>query len=81
MSNLIERAKAVSRPMRRLLDAIANRLGYVHHSKTITGNIEWRREGPPIVDLRLPGGHRVNGELSPPWTTAIQTPPNPLFDN
>ncbi|QJD50439.1 hypothetical protein SEA_CHRIS_37 [Mycobacterium phage Chris] len=47
--------------MRKLIDRLADRLGFVRWSNVVQGEIEWRMGEPVHVDLKVPGGQRVVG--------------------
>ncbi|AYR01103.1 hypothetical protein SEA_LEMOND_38 [Mycobacterium phage LeMond] len=47
--------------MRKLVDRLAHRLGFVRWANVVQGEIEWTMGEPVRVDLRLPGGQRVAG--------------------
>lgn len=48
---------------RKLVDRLAHRLGYVRWSYTIQGDICFKTEEEPFIDLRIPGGYRVTGTV------------------
>lgn len=47
--------------LRKIADKLAHRLGYVRWDRTIQGEIEWKRDEQPYVNLTIPGGQRVSG--------------------
>lgn len=47
--------------MRKLIDKLMHRLGYVRWDHTIQGEIEFKIHEQPFVNLTLPGGNRVHG--------------------
>lgn len=49
--------------VRKYVDKLMHRLGYVRWDQTIQGEIEWKRNEQPFVNLTIPGGQRVYGWL------------------
>lgn len=47
--------------MRKLVDRLAHRLGFVRWCNVVQGEIEWRMGEPVYVNLTVPGGQRVVG--------------------
>lgn len=47
--------------MRKLIDKLARRLGYVRWDRTIQGEVEFKLYEQPFVNLTIPGGNRVYG--------------------
>ncbi|QAU06456.1 hypothetical protein SEA_KISI_38 [Mycobacterium phage KiSi] len=47
--------------MRKLVDRLAHRLGFVRWANVLQGEIEWKAGEPVHVDLKVPGGQRVVG--------------------
>ena len=47
--------------MRKLLDKVMHRLGYVRWDHTIQGEVEFKRDEQPFENLAIPGGNRIYG--------------------